>query len=422
MECGTVFKKPPQGAPHPPIGQRPAAPAPRPPTGQRPAVPMQPPVPPPVQRPAAPAPRPPTGQRPAAPVQPPAPPPTPVAPPTPPVPDGAPPASGELKAPSLAADPIKPEAKVTAEQSAAAARAVIALTRRERETRDRSSPVSGVWRPSLVAMAFAALSLAAIVGAVFYIQLPPTVPPAPGSWSSEAGRFAVRPPDSWVQATSFAALEEIKKGGAVKAPEWVSRAMIRGIPAVAFVKVAGETDPFPSITVSAIPAPSTALDSEDRRALPTAFAAGLSGLFDAITPDAAVPTTLDGLPALLVTATGQRKTLVTAAATVYREVDGGYEVAGRSDEQWAVRKVRFAHYLVAGHERRYHLTLAAEEGQFHRLDLTFQALTGSFRALVRPPLLPTAFRQLVLSAAGAAGLVIAIYLLLGTAAIFRRRG
>ena len=332
------------------------------------------------------------------------------------------PAAPAKKVSPLAAEPIKPEAHVSAEKVAAAVKAVQAVSRQERESRDIASPVRDGWRPSIAGLVIAFLLLAGMIFAVVFIQLPPKVPAAPGSWVSEQGGFALRPPENWAIVASPEAFDETRKAAGGKAPEWLARQFASEPPTVAFLKVAGEAEPFPALAIRAVPGTETGLDSDQQRTAAFLFGAGLGGLFDAVDVEEPRPIAVDGLPAALIAAEGRRKVLVTAAETVYREVDGAYEVAGRSEEQWAVRKVRFMHYVVAGQGHLFQITLAADAAQFHRFEIPLQNVLGTFRALTRPPLLKPEFRELVLSTVGAFAFIILAYLVLGIGALVRRRG
>ncbi|MBI5527663.1 MAG: hypothetical protein HY897_15125 [Deltaproteobacteria bacterium] len=294
------------------------------------------------------------------------------------------------------------EAEQAARRAEAASRAAADVLRKHHEVSLCESVVKHGWRPSLAGMASAVVVLATVAGGLVYVLKPPVAEPIPGSWMSPDRSFALLPPDNWI-AAGPASLDKVTGDAGLKASEWVRRLVGHDRTVAAFLKLVGERDSFPALVVGSRPGKALP-DASFRAAAPIDLSSGLAGLFDSVVVDSVRDAVVDGLPAVIVSAVGQKRTLVAPAETVYREVEGGYEVDGRTEEQWAVRKVRFVQHVIAGPDSVFDLTLAADDAEIHRVDIPMQRVVASFRSLKRPPLLPDEMRQLVI---GAAAVVIA---------------
>jgi hypothetical protein len=315
-------------------------------------------------------------------------------------------------------DEDKNAAKEEAEKRAeAASRAAAEVLRKHKEVSGRE-PVSGHrWRPSFLGMASAFVVLATIAGGLVYVLKPPVAEPAPGSWLSPDRSFALLPPENWI-AADRASLDKVSGDAGLRPPEWLRR-LVGNESVVAFLKLVGEREPFPALVVASRPGEAVSAASL-RATAPVDLSAGLGGLFDSVAIESVRDSMLDGLPAVIVSAVGQKRTLLAPAETVYREVEGGYVVDGRTEEQWAVRKVRFVQHLIAGPDRVFCLTLGADDAGAHRVEIPIQKVVASFRSLKRPPLLSDHTRQLVVGAAAVVMAGLVLYLLLAVRTIFGR--
>jgi hypothetical protein len=270
-------------------------------------------------------------------------------------------------------------------------------------------------------MLAAFLAIASLSLLELYVLKPPANPVVPGSVTAGDGSFSVKQPAGWT-AFSPVHVEEVTKAFGGKLPETLRRVLgPKPAPAAAFMRDAPADEVTPSIVIRVLqtetPPISEQLKHDAARVLNETF----KDMFDWFTPGQAQVTAIDGMQALQVSARAGRKFLKTPSEPVLREVEGGYEVVGRTEEEWKTVKGHFSHYTVRGYGATFLIMLATDEDMLFQHQEAFKTVLDSFRAARRPPLLDSALLQLFIGGGTVATLILLLYLFAAIVQVIRRR-